>query len=145
MKRFALLMLALMTCISTFAFEFDGINLNGTATEVLRAISKKNYVATVENPNALTGLCQGTKISLSFDLENVSQKGHIGQLIVDIPNADPDAFVNNAQLLNIIYHQIDNTEAGYLYSVDTDGTKLLLSHTEGAIRLTYITPYYKEK
>jgi len=145
MKKFALLMLSFFACINTFAFDFDGINLNGTFTEISRAISKKNYVTTPDRPEALTGLCQGTKIYLTFDRENVTEKGHIGKLTVEIPNNDADAFVNNAQLLNVIYHQIDNTEAGYLYSVDQDGTQLLLSRAEGVILLTYITPYYKAK
>lgn len=145
MKKIALMLLAFMACFNMYAFEFDGINLNGTSTEVLRAISKKHYVASPENPNALTGLCQGTKIYLSFDLENVTEKNHVGQLIVDVPNNDADAFVNDAQLLNIIYHQTASTDAGYVYSVDEDGTQLLLSKTETGIRLTYSTPYYKAK
>ncbi|MBP5499456.1 MAG: hypothetical protein J6Y05_02010, partial [Bacteroidales bacterium] len=67
----------------------------------------------------------------------------VGQLIVDVPNASANAFVENAQLLNIIYHLVSNTEAGYLYQVDDDGTTLLLSRTETGIRLTYNTPYYQ--
>lgn len=136
-------MLAMMACINVFAFEFDGINLNGSSTEILRAISKKHYVAQVENPNVLAGLCQGTKIYLSFDLENVTEKGHVGKLMVDVPDSDANAFVNNAQLLNIIYHLIETTDEGYVYSVDADGTKLLLSQGENSIRLTYFTPYFK--
>ncbi len=145
MKKLTLLLLAFVACINAYAFKFDGIDLNGTVGDITRAISKKNYVATVENPNVLTGLCQGTKINLSFNLTDVSEKNHIGQLIVDVPNASGNAFVENAQLLNIIYHQVSNTEEGYLYAVDDDGTTLLLSRTEGGIRLTYNTPYYQKK
>ena len=143
MKKLTLILVALMACVNVFAFEFDGIDLNGTVLDITRAISKKNYVATVDNPNVLTGLCQGTKINLSFNLTDVSEKNHVGQLIVDIPNADPTAFVDNAQLLNVIYHQVENSEAGYLYAVDNDGTTLLLSKTDTGLRLTYYTPYYK--
>ena len=145
MKKIALILFALVMGINASAFDFDGIDLNGTVGDITRAISKKNYVATVENPNVLTGLCQGTKINLSFNLTDVSEKNHIGQLIVDVPNASGNAFVENARLLNIIYHQISNTEEGYLYDVDDDGTTLLLSRTEDGIRLTYNTPYYLKK
>jgi len=145
MKKIILFLLALVASVNMYAFEFDGIELNGTVGDITRAISKKNYVATVENPNVLTGLCQGTKINLSFNLTDVTEKNHVGQLIVDIPNASTNAFVDNAQLLNIIYHLVSNTEAGYLYAVSTDGTTLLLSRTENGIRLTYNTPYYKQK
>jgi len=145
MKKFALILVALLSSINAFAFKFDGIDLNGTVMDVTRAIAKKNYVATVENPNVLTGLCQGTKINLSFNLNDVTEKNHVGQLFVEVPNADATAFVDNAQLLNVIYHLVSNTEAGYLYSVDEDGTTLLLSKTETGIRLNYSTPYYKAK
>ena len=145
MKKIALILFALVMGINASAFDFDGIDLNGTVGDITRAISKKNYVATVENPNVLTGLCQGTKINLSFNLTDVSEKNHIGQLFVDVPDASGNAFVENARLLNIIYHQVSNTEAGYLYEVDDDGTTRLLSRTEGGIRLTYNTPYYQKK
>lgn len=144
MKKTVSLFVAMLATANAFAFHFDGIDLNGTVGEITRAIGKKNYVATVENPNVLTGLCQGTKINLSFDLDNVSEKNHIGQLFVDVPNTDANAFVDNAQLLNIIYHQVGNSEQGYVYSVDADGTTLTLSKTEQGIRLTYTTPYYKK-
>ena len=145
MKKLALILVAMLSCISTYAFDFDGIDLNGSVMDITRAIAKKNYVPTVENPNVLTGLCQGTKINLAFNLTDVTEKNHVAQLIVDVPNTDAAAFVDDAQLLNVIYHQVANTEAGYLYSVDEDGTTLLLSKTETGIRLTYNTPYYKVK
>ena len=143
MKKLTLLLLAFVACINAYAFKFDGIDLNGTVGDITRAISKKNYVATVENPNVLTGLCQGTKINLSFNLTDVTEKNHVAQLFVDVPNASANAFVENAQLLNIIYHLVSNTEAGYLYEVDDDGTTLLLSRTDNGIRLTYNTPYFQ--
>ena len=144
MKKFALILISLIASANVFAFNFDGIDLNGTVGEITRAIAKKNYVATVENPNVLTGLCHGTKINLSFDFENVSEKNHIGQLFVDIPNTDATAYVDNAQLLNVIYHQVENNEQGYVYSVDADGTTLTLSKIEAGIRLTYTTPFYRK-
>ena len=143
MKKFVLLLISMIACINAYAFKFDGIDLNGSVGEVTRAISMKHYVAATDRPNTLTGLCQGTKIYLSFNLEDVTTKGKVGQLIVDVPNTDASAFVNNAQLLNVIYHQVSNSEEGYVYSVDEDGTTLILSQTESGMRLTYCTPYYK--
>ena len=144
MKKFVLLLISMIACINAYAFKFDGIDLNGNVGEVTRAISLKHYVAATDRPNALTGLCQGTKIYLTFNLDDVTTKGKVGQLIVDVPNSDASAYVNNAQLLNVIYHQVAATEAGYIYSVDEDGTTLLLSKTDDGFRLTYNTPYFKE-
>lgn len=145
MKKFFLMLLTMLVSINMYAFKFDGIDLNGSVKDITRAVSMKNYVATLENPNVLTGLCQGTKINLIFNFEDVTEKNHVGQLIVEVPNSDATAFVNNAQLLNIIYHQVANSEQGYVYSVDEDGTTLILSKTENGIRLTYNTPYYSKK
>ena len=143
MKKFVLLLISMIACINAYAFKFDGIDLNGNVGEVTRAISLKHYVAATDRPNALTGLCQGTKIYLTFNLDDVTTKGKVGQLIVDVPNSDASSFVNNAQLLNIIYHQVSASEAGYVYQVDEDGTTLLFAQTENGFRLTYSTPYYK--
>ncbi len=143
MKKFVLLLISMIACINAYAFKFDGIDLNGSVGEITRAISMKHYVAATDRPNSLTGLCQGTKIYLSFNLDDVTTKGKVGQLIVDVPNSDASSYVNNAQLLNVIYHQVAATEAGYIYSVDEDGTTLLLSKTEDGYRLTYNTPFYK--
>ena len=145
MKKLALLLIVMLSSINVYAFKFDGIDLNGTISEITRAISRKNYVSTAENPNVLTGLCQGSRINLSFNYTDVTEKNHLGQLIVDIPSTDPTAYINNVQLLNVIYHQISNSEAGYVYAVDEDGTTLLLSKTETGMRLTYNTPYYQKK
>ena len=145
MKKFVLLLISMIACINAYAFKFDGIDLNGSVGEITRAISMKHYVAATDRPNSLTGLCQGTKINLIFNFEDVTEKNHVGQLIVEVPNSDATAFVNNAQLLNIIYHQVANSEQGYVYSVDEDGTTLILSKTENGIRLTYNTPYYSKK
>lgn len=143
MKKFVLLLISMIACVNAYAFKFDGIDLNGSVGEVTRAISLKHYVAATDRPNALTGLCQGTKIYLAFNLDDVTTKGKVGQLIVDVPNSDKSSFVNNAQLLNVIYHQVSSSESGFLYQVDEDGTTLLLSQTENGYRLTYSTPYYK--
>ena len=83
MKKIVVFILAFVACVNAYAFKFDGIDLNGNVGDITRAISKKNYVATVEDPNVLTGLCQGTKINLSFNLVDVTEKNHIGQLIVE--------------------------------------------------------------
>ena len=143
MKKFVLLLISMIACINAYAFKFDGIDLNANVGDVTRAISMKHYVAATDRPNSLTGLCQGTKIYLTFNLEDVTTKGKVGQLIVDVPNSDASSYVNNAQLLNVIYHLVATTEAGYVYEVDEDGTTLLFAQTENGIRLTYNTPYYK--
>ena len=145
MKKLFLIACALMASVSMYAFDFDGINLNGTVGEITKAVAKKNYVTSIEDPNTLTGLCQGTKISLKFNLEDVTEKNRVGQLIIDVPTTSANAYLDNAQLLNVIYHQVSNSSAGFLYELDADGTTLLLSKTDNGIRLTYNTPYYKEK
>ena len=145
MKKLFLIACAFVASVSMYAFDFDGINLNGSVSEVTKAVAMKNYVGSLDDPNTLTGLCQGTRISLKFNYVDVTEKNHIGQLIVDIPNNSPTAFVDNAQLLNVIYHQISNSTEGYLYALDGEGTTLLLSKTDAGIRLTYNTPYYKAK
>lgn len=143
MKKFVLLLISMIACINAYAFKFDGIDLNANVGEITKAIALKHYVVATDRPNSFTGLCQGTKIYLTFNLDEVSTKGKVGQLVVDVPNSDGSSYVNNAQLLNIIYHQVESTEAGYVYSVDEDGTTLLFSKTENGIRLTYNTPYFK--
>ncbi|GEM_PF-1282448 len=143
MKKFVLLLISMIACINAYAFKFDGIDLNANVGEITKAVALKHYVVATDRPNSFTGLCQGTKIYLTFNLEDSTTKGKLGQLIVDVPNSDASSFVNNAMLLNIIYHQVSASEAGYVYAVDEDGTTLLFSQTENGIRLTYNTPYYK--
>lgn len=145
MKKLFLMAFALMTSVSLFAFDFDGIDLNGTVNDVTKAIAKKNYVGSLSDSNTLTGVCQGTQINLKFNLTDVTESNRIGQLIVEIPTTSASAFADNAQLLNVIYHQIGSGSEGNVYALDADGTTLLLSKTPEGIRLTYSTPYYKKK
>ena len=142
MKKLFITLTLMLTAFAANAFEFDGIDLNTQYSKVAREISARGY-AYDANRNCLKGNCQGTEIYLSINYIDVNKRGMVGQLIVDVPNSDASSYVNNAQLLNVIYHQVAATEAGYIYSVDEDGTTLLLSKTEDGYRLTYNTPFYK--
>lgn len=144
MKKFFLSLAVMLTSISAFAFEFDGINLNDDALKVTRAISAKNYV-TDPTRNCLKGNCQGNEIYLSFNLDDVSTKGKVGQLIVDVPMKNAEAYDNCISLLNVIYHQINKSDNGIVYAVDKDGTTLLVQKGSDGVKMTYNTPYYKTK
>lgn len=144
MKKFFLSLAVMLTSISAFAFEFDGINLNDDALKVTRAISAKNYV-TDPTRNCLKGNCQGNEIYLSFNLDDVSTKGKVGQLIVDVPMKNAEAYDNCICLLNVIYHQINKSDNGIVYAVDKDGTTLLVQKGSDGVKMTYNTPYYKTK
>jgi len=144
MKKFFLSLAVMLTSISAFAFEFDGINLNDDAIKVTRAISTKNYV-TDPVRNCLKGNCQGNEIYLSFNLEDVTTKGKVGQLIVDVPMKNAEAYDNCIGLLNVIYHQVSKDDSGIVYAVDKDGTTLLLQKSSEGVKLTYNTPFYKAK
>lgn len=140
MKKFALLLIALMACVNTYAFKFDGIDLNAKFNDIVKEVAKKGYVTAPERANTFAGLCQGTKIYLTFVQ---GETGKLGQLIVEVPNTDATAIVNNAQLLNVIYHQAKNAEKPYTYVVDEDGTTLELQPMEGGYKLVYTTPNNK--
>lgn len=144
MKKFFLSLAVMLMSVSAFAFEFDGINLDDDAVKVTRAISAKNYV-TDPSRNCLKGVCQGNEIYLSFNLDDVSTKGKVGQLIVDVPMKSAEAFDNCTGLLNVIYHQVTKDNNGITYAVDKDGTTMLLQKTDEGVKLTYNTPYYKAK
>ena len=142
MKKLLLLIAAALFSIQTYAFEFDGINLNDDVIKVTRAISAKKYV---QDParNCLKGVCFGTEIYLSLNIEDVNTKGKVGQLIVDVPMTDPQAFKTCTELLNVIYHQINKDNNTVVYSVDEDGTTLNLMAVPEGVKLVYNTPYYK--
>ena len=142
MKNFILLIAAMLVSIQAYAFEFDGINLNDDVIKVTRAISSKKYVQDPER-NCLKGVCFGTEIYLSLNIEDVNTKGKVGQLIVDVPMSDPQAFKTCTELLNVIYHQTDKKSDCVVYSVDADGTTLNLKAVPEGVKLIYNTPYYK--
>jgi len=144
MKKCLFLLTLMMISVSAFAFEFDGINLNDDAVKVTRAISAKNYV-TDPVRNCLKGVCQGNEIYLTFNMTDVSTKGKVGQLIIDVPMKNAEAFQNCRDLLNVIYHQVSKETDGVTYAVDQDGTTLVLQKSTDGIKLTYNTPYYKAK
>lgn len=144
MKKLFLVLIAAILGVNAYAFEFDGINLNDDAVKVTRAISSKNYVHDPAR-NCLKGNCHGTEIYLSFNFDDVSTKGKVGQLIVDVPMKDAKAFETCTELLNVIYHQVEVKADGVVYAVDADGTTLLLQKATDGVKLTYNTPYYKAK
>lgn len=126
------------------AYEFDGIDLNAPQQQVTREISSKGYIYNQET-GCLVGNCQGTQISLSLNLFDVTESGHVGQLIVEVP-FDDNASVNAATtMFNIIYHQTSNSNGVITYAVSKDGTTMTLTTTKNGIRLAYNTPYYKAK
>lgn len=144
MKKFFLAMVALVMSISANAFQFDGIDLNGSVAEITRQISSKGY-SFDESRNCLVGKCQGTEIYLSFNYVDVTKQGRLGQLIVDVPMSEADALEVISKTFNVVYHQIAKGEKSYSYSVSEDGTVLIVSKIANGIRLTYNTPYYKAK
>ena len=143
MRKILLAMVLMAGIQAAHAFEFDGINLNLPFIKVSQEISKRGYYFDSEK-NCLRGICQGTEIYLRINYTDVSKRGMLGQLVVEVPMQSRTRPLGEVvTLLNVIYHQVSATEAGYVYSVDEDGTTLLLSQTENGIRLTYSTPYYK--
>lgn len=123
------------------AYEFDGIDLNAPQQTVTRAISTKGYVYNQEK-NCLVGDCQGTQIYLSLNLYDVTETGHVGQLIVDIPVKDAASAIT---IFDVIYHQTANENGKITYAVANDGTTMTLTKTNEGIRIVYNTPYYKAK
>lgn len=144
MRRTFIFMAMMMVTFLAHAFDFDGIDLNDNYTKVTQEISKRGYIYDNEK-ECLKGNCQGTEIYLSFNLNNVSTEGKVGQLIVEIPNGNAaQAYTDNMQMFNVIYHQVSKDANSCTYAVSEDGTQLVLSKKDGAIVLTYNTPYYKK-
>lgn len=134
-----------MVCMNAFAFKFDGIELNDPSYKVTRAVSAKGYVMD-ETKQCLKGMCRGHEIYLSFNFTDVSTKNRLGQLIIDIPMKEADAYEVAEQLLNVLYHQTGEENSGVAcYEVSEDKTTMVLTKTKEGIRLTYNTPYYQAK
>ena len=143
MKKFFLAVMALFLSFTANAFEFDGIDLNGSVADITKQVSAKGYVFDQEK-NALKGNCQGTEIFLTFNYVDVKTQGKIGQFIVDIPMKESNAFDVMTKTFSVIYHLIGKSANGGLqYSVSTDGTTLCVTKVSGGVRLTYNTPNYK--
>lgn len=143
MKKIFMVIAALVMTLSASAFDFDGIDLNGNFVDITRQISQKGYVYD-DAMKCLKGTCQGNEIFLSVNNTDVSEKNHLGQLIVDIP-MQKDAYGAVIKTFNVVYHQIAISDKTATYSVSEDGTTLIVSSTKKGIRLTYNTPYYKVK
>lgn len=144
MKRITLFALLMLLPFIANAFEFDGIDLNGSYNKIIQEIAKRGYTYNHER-NCLQGDCHGVHIYMSANYLDVSQSGNLGQLIVDIPTEDKSETVEKyyLQLLNILYHQVDSEDGVPTYLVDKDGTVLKVHVLDGFARLTYNTPYYK--
>lgn len=141
MKKIFLALVALVMSISANAFEFDGIDLNGSMLSITRNISLRGYVMD-DAKQCLKGNCQGKEIYLRFNFDDVNQKGKLGQLIVDIPMAEKDAVKVVTETFNVIYHMIEGDVPTYL--VDNDGTTVAVTAENGAVHLVYTTPNYKK-
>lgn len=149
MKKFLIVLFALVSVVSAKAFKFDGIDLNSNTVQVTREVAAKGYVFDLEK-QCLKGNCQGQEIYLTFNTEDTKEKNKIGQLIVEIPMAQDtaeatQALKNATMIFNVIYHQISDANGIVTYSVDEDGTTLELKGNGNNIVLTYSTPYYKKQ
>jgi len=142
MKKFILAIFALVMSISANAFEFDGIDLNASSLSITRNISLRGYVND-EASNGLKGNCMGQTIYLRFNFEEVSQKGKLGQLYIDVPQKDANALKTITETFNVIYHQVGSKDGVVTYLVDSDGTTVSVEANSYGIRYTYSTPYYK--
>jgi hypothetical protein len=142
MKKFFVVLAAMVMTLSASAFEFDGINLNASVNKITNEIAKRGY-AWDETNDAFTGMCRGTEISLSLNWKDVKEAGKLGQLIVDVPMAEKDAINVVAKMFNVIYHVAKGGQTN-TYSVSEDGTTLVVSPTENGVRLVYNTPFYKK-
>lgn len=142
-KIFLAIALFIASFSSAMAFEFDGINLNGTYHQVSQEISKRGYIYD-DQRNCLKGNCFGTEIYLSINYQDVTEAGYVGQLIVEVPIKNTKyAIEHMAALLNVIYHQVASGDNTVTYDVDPDGTKLVISQKGGSVFLTYNTPHYQ--
>jgi len=144
MKKLFALLFGLLLSANMFAYEFDGINLNDESIKVTRQVAKRGYVTDPER-GCFKGNCKGKEIYLSFDFDNVTEKNHVGALMIDVPMKHAEAYENCVELLNVIYHQDAETAEGVKYIVDEDGTVMILSKTNEGIRLTYLTSYHKDQ
>lgn len=143
MKKIMLTLAMTLTAICANAFDFDGISLSENAAKISKEISKRGYVYD-DSRDCLKGNCRGTEIYLSLNTSDVTEKGKLGQLIIEIPNNDANAgFDHIRSAFNVIYHVVAEGNGVSTYAVDTDGTQLVITKKEGAIILTYNTPYYQ--
>ncbi|MDD6891863.1 MAG: hypothetical protein PUD47_07270 [Bacteroidales bacterium] len=143
MKKVFMMMATLFLSLNVFAFEFDGIDLNGKVVDITRQISQKGYIYD-DALKCLKGNCQGNEIYLTINNTDVTEKNRLGQLIVDVPMPG-NAYVNVVKIFDVVYHRTDRTADTTTYSVSEDGTMLVVSATGQGVRLTYNTPYYKVK
>lgn len=144
MKKTLLTLAFALTTLCASAFDFDGINLNASLTKITQEIAKRGYVYD-ESRDCLKGNCRGTEIYMSFNSVDVTEKGKLGQLIIEVPNKDAAvAFEHIKGALNVIYHVVAEDATASVYAVDTDDTQLVLTHKADAIIYTYNTPFYKK-
>lgn len=142
MKKLFVAMVAMVMALSANAFEFDGINLNASVNKICSEIAKRGYVYD-DTADAFVGMCRGTQITLSLNWKNVKEGGKLGQLIVDVPMQEENAFSIVSKVLNVLYHPVKGGK-GNVYVVSEDGTTLEVTLSQTGICLVYNTPYYKK-
>jgi len=144
MKKFFLMAAMMVASFTAHAFDFDGINLNNNVNTITMEIAKKGYYYD-EARGAMTGECRGTKIYLSMNYKDVNTDGKLGQLIVDIPMTEANAYAVVTKTFNVVYHLIGEVDGTQVYQADNDGTTVAVSSTKDGVRLVYNTPYYHKK
>lgn len=143
MKKFIVALAAMVMTLSASAFEFDGINLNASVNKISNEIAKRGYTYD-EATDAFTGMCRGNQIFLTLNWKNVKETGKLGQLIVEVPMSEENAYSVVVKILNVLYHPAKGAKGDNVYAVDEDGTTLEVSLGKRGIHLVYNTPFYKK-
>jgi hypothetical protein len=142
MKKLFVVLAAMVMTLSASAFEFDGINLNASVNKISAEIAKRGYTYD-ESSDAFTGMCRGNQIYMSLNWKNSKEAGKLGQLIVEVPMSEENAYSVVTKIMNVLYHPAKGSK-GNVYTVDEDGTTLEVSLGKRGIHLVYNTPYYKK-
>lgn len=144
MKKMFFSVFVFLSATVCHAFDFDGISLNDSYFHVAQEISKRGYAYDAAR-DCLKGNCQGTEIYLNINYKDVSKKGKVGQLIVEVPiQNEANALEHAISLFNVVYHQASNENGNIVYDLDKDGTTLQVTCKGKSLFLTYNTPYYKK-
>lgn len=144
MKKYVVMAMMLFSSMGSWAFDFDGISLNDSYYRVAQEISKRGYSYDQER-DCLKGNCQGTEIYLSINYKDVTKKGKVGQLIVEVPIENhTNAYSHAIALFNVVYHQAPSKDGSISYLIDKDGTILHVSQKGSSLLLIYNTPFYSK-
>lgn len=143
MRKIFIMMALALVSVAASAFEFDGIDLNGSLKNISMQIAQKGYVTDPETAT-MTGECGGVNLIISLKYDKVTEEGKLGQFIVDIPMDNPAAAQIVASTFAVIYHSLPSKADTKLFQVSNDGTTAEVAATKNGVRLTYTTPYYKK-